>query len=226
MARSKRRTFSKRRRVAADWVYRPCLQDLAGGLIDDLGTYDFITGTLVAGPANANFHVLYDSHNHISNTMGALAAAPIREMPNAARAEATRPLIMRVQGIATIRPSAWAVGSIFQLGMRFGIFEQDAQSGSVLIDPAYSMWSAGGAGINQLRVATWANDRNWQHERRFGQAFHDNGAYFMQRFNFRVNRRIDPNECYGIYMESDTQFVSSINLLYQLWFRTLVSDEG
>lgn len=227
MARSKRRRSFSRKRVSADWVFRPCLVDVAGAVIDDLGTYDQIVGTLVAGAANANFSVLYDSHNHVAQTMGALAGAPIRSMPQAARAEASRALIMRVQGVCIYRPTAWAVGSIFSLGFRFGIWEQDAQTGNVLVDPAYSMWASGGAGVNQLRPATWANDRNWQHERRTGATFgENNSAYFMQRFNFRVNRRLDPNECYGIWMEADTFFVSSINLQYQLWFRTLVADEG
>lgn len=228
MAKSRRpRRFSSRRRVAADWVYRPNLIDLAGALIDDLGSYDHAGGTLVGGPTNANFHILYDSHNYLVQTKGpTLAGVGGQALPMAARAEATRPLIMRVQGTMLFKPSAWAVGSIFQLAWRFGIFEQDPQSGSILIDPSYSLWNSGNAGINQLRPATWANDRNWQHERRYGQAFHDNGAYFMQRFNFRVNRRIDPNECYGLFLESDIFFVSSVNLLYQLWFRTLVADEG
>lgn len=229
MARSKRRaSFRRRPFTPADWVYRPCLQDAAGAAIDDLGTYDQNVGLLTAGPANANFHVLYDSHNHLVQSKGpSLAGATALTMPMAARAEAMRPKIMRVQGVTLVRPTAWTVGSLTMVGFRFGIWEQDPQSGSILIDPAYSMWTGGGAGINQLRPATWANDRNWQVERRLMVAFGENssGAWTM-RWNFTVNRRLDPNEAYGVYMESDSTWATATNVQYKHFIRTLVADEG
>lgn len=217
----------RRQRVSADWVFRPNIRLADGTIIDDLGTYDPLQGTLVAGAANANFHVLYDSHNRWAAVQSLGLAPGLSLMPNAARAEASRPLILRVRGMMTLRPSVWAVGNAISVAIRFGIYEQDPSAGSVLIDPAYTLMSQGLAGVNQLRPATWANDRNWQHEKRLVFSFGDNATHWARYFNFRVNRRLDPNEAYGIFMESDAgNWVSSQTLLYQMWFSTLVADEG
>lgn len=229
MARSRRRrSFTRRARVAADWVYRPNYQLADGTIIDDLGTWDPLSGTLLAGLANANFHVLYDSHNRFAQLQSQGLAPGISYMPNAARAEATRPKIMRVQGVIHYRPTAWAIGNILHWAVRFGIFEQDPQSGSVLIDPSFHILNAAPiAGAPMLRAATWANDRNWQRQFNRSHSFGDNGQTWTLFVNFAVNRRIDPNECYGIYMEaSGGGYASSVNMFYQLWLRTLVSDEG
>jgi len=209
-----------------DFVFRPCLTDSTGAIVDDLGTYDSVLHTLTTGVANANFHVLYDSHNRLSAMQSFGLAPGSMPLPMAARAEAQRPLIKRVIGTLLYKPTTWALGSTYSLGLRFGIFEQDPSGGGALLDPSYTMWSPPvAAGANQLRAAVWANDRNWQHERREAVAFADNSQIRMQRFNFPVNRRIDPNEAYGVFMESSTLW-GSVSLQYQWWLRSLVADEG
>lgn len=204
----------------ADWVYRPNLRDEAGSLIDDLGTYDPVVQTLLAADPNANAAVLYDSHNRQMNTV-TFGAVPF-QFPRMARAEGGRAKIIRVQGQHIVTPSTWALGSTYRLGIRFGIFEQDPASGAFLIDPSYGLWVA--AGDVQLGAAAWANDRKWQHEMRYGTAFSpDRPQMWNFRFNFSVNRRLMPNECYGMFYST---FGGSVTTIHQMWYRTLVADEG
>lgn len=221
MPRSRRaiRTSRKSARTRADWTYRPNLRDAVGALVDNLGTYEPTLTVLTPGVANAQARVLYDSHNYVSN-MVQIAGATVR-FPSPARAEGAKARIIMVEGMIVSAPSVWAVGSTFSLGLRFGIFEQDAGVGAFLIDPAYTMW-APSLNIPQ-NPAYWANDKKWQHERRAVEVFTENTVRFDRRFRFRVNRTIMPHECYGIYIESQT---GSVNLSNQLWFRTLVADEG
>jgi len=133
-----------RRRNGADWVYRSTVWDTAAGALDDLGTYTPVQKVLVAGIANANFGALYDSFNYArgSVTAGAQAFdAPRIRIYGPARAEGKNAFIHRVEGQIILTPSVWGGGSVMLYGCRFGIFEQDAAVGGVLIDPTYSMWS-------------------------------------------------------------------------------------
>lgn len=203
----------------ADWVYRPNVHDAAGALVDDFGTYEPTVKVLLPGDPAAIAAVLYDSHNYINPSTQA-GNVP-RPVPSSGRAEASRALIKAVQGTVIFRPSTWALGSVWRLGMRFGIFEQDPNSGAFLIDPLYAMWSL--PTLNNVKPAVWANDRKWQHERRSALTFSDNSQIWVWNFRFRVNRRLNPNECYGIYTATQSD---SVNLIMQMFFRTLVSDEG
>lgn len=203
----------------ADWVYRPNVHDAAGGLVDDQGSYEPTVKVLTPGDPAAIAPVLYDSHNYINPSTQA-GNLP-RPVPSSGRAEGGRAFIRRVQGLIIIRPSTWALGSIWRLAMRFGMFEQDPNSGNFLIDPLYAIWSL--PTLNNLKPAVWANDRQWQHEWRNAMTFSDNSQMWVRRFNFRVNRRLNPNMCYGIYVASQSD---SVTLTLQFFFRTLVSDEG
>jgi len=224
MARTRRKMAKPpRKRRRADWVYRSAVFDSAAGAIDDLYTYAPFTKVLGAGTANANAAILYDSHNYTAATVQGLFDAPRVRVWAPARAEGLRAFIHRVEGLIILRPSVWAAGSILSYGCRFGIYEQDPAVGAFLIDPAYSMW---GLGANvQNAPAHWANDRKWQHERRFISSFTSTQTAqpFMLRFSFSVRRSLNPNECYGIYSEAAAESVTSTE---QMWFRTLVSDEG
>lgn len=188
-------------------------------MLDDLGTYDATVQVLAAG-APGNAAVLYDSHNRLSAIATFVANVP-DPFPQVARAEGGRARIVRVQGWLAATPTVWALGSRYLLGIRFGMFEQDPSTGAFLIDPTYSMWSI--PGNVQLSPAVWANDRQWQHERRIDVSFNDNNQTLNWRFNFAVNRSLQPNWCYGIYLESQA---GSVALNTRFFFRTLVSDEG
>lgn len=223
MARSKRR-FSRRKSRPRDWVYRGAVFDAAAGIIDDLSTYTPFTKTLAAGVAAANAAVLYDSHNYVASTVAGGPFDSVRQRVTApARAEASRAFIHRTEGVIILTPSTWTAGTSFRYGVRFGIFEQDAGVGAFLIDPLYSMW--GGGSLYTAHPDVWANDRRWQHERRFAQTFSTSNdqAMWTLRFRVSVRRSLNPNECYGIFSETTA---GSATLLEQMWFRTLVSDEG
>lgn len=120
-----------------------------------------------------------------------------------------------------VTPSNWALGSQFQFGIRFGIFEQDPGTGLLLIDPNYNMLTAGALAI--VQPALWANDRKWQHEFREHRTFTDNATIFRYRFSVSVRRSLQPHECYALYMENPPAETSTISSKF--WFRTLVSDE-
>lgn len=227
MARTRRRMArppgrARRPSRRADWVYRSNTFDTAGALFDDLGTYAPQYQTLVANSSLAG--VLYDSHNYTATKVRASGAGaqffPAVWAP--ARAEGRRAFIHRVVGTMFVTPSNWAIGSQFQFGIRFGIFEQDAAVGAFLIDPNYNMLTAGALAI--VQPALWANDRKWQHERRVHRTFTDNSTIFEYRFAFSVRRSLAPNECYGFYMENPAAETSTI--ASKFWFRTLVSDEA
>lgn len=222
MARSRRQ--SRARGPRADWVYRGDAFDEEGALFDGAGSYSHIAATLPAAPANAIVQILYDSHNFIANAVQLPGNIPLG-MSSAGRAEGHRPLIKWVQGQIMIRPSAWALGSLLGIGFRFGIFEQDPEFGAVLLAPGYAM-ATSGVTQTQAQDAIFANDRQWQHERRFYTAFGDGGhpALWNQRFSFRVNRRLQPHQCYGVYCEGQGGFSVTTSLTF--WLRTLVSDEG
>lgn len=213
----------RRAKRGADWVYRGTVFDNAGAAIDDLGTYSAQLKTLAAGVAFANAAVLYDSHNYTASTVSGAFDAPRVRVWSPGRAEGRRAFIHRVQGKVIITPSVWTVGSEFRYGMRFGMFEQDPAVGGFLLDPAYTMWSA--AALFASQPALWANDRMWVKENRFAQRFSSGNETVMWTlsFNFAVRRSLKPNHCFGIYSETPA---GSATLIEQMWFRTLVSDEG
>lgn len=212
---------SRRQRVKADWVYRGDIHDETGALVDDGGSYTASQKTLTSGGPQAIAPILYDSHNYVKSGTMIGGAGTIIPMGMAARAEAMRPLIMRVQGVVHVSPSTWALGSAFHLGFRFGVFEQDAQTGLLLIDPAYNMWTA--VANVDTAPSRWANDRKWVRETRTAVTFSDNSQFFNFRFNFKTKRRLNPNECFAVYTET---FTGSVNLGLRYFLRTLVADEG
>lgn len=223
----RRRTMTKspgRRKRPADWVYRMHIRDEAGGLSDALGSYEFTFATLVAGQANSQVRILYDSFNYVNgrfpdigggNTPGFLLPAP-------ARAEGKNPLIHRVQGEILVRPSSWAITNAIFIGFRFGIFEQDPLSGLVLLDPGYTIINPSATSL--LNPGLYANTRDWQHERRIWDVFESNTNRWHLRFNFPVRRTLKPHECYAVYAEGNG--ASSVNCVVGYQLRTLVSDEG
>lgn len=220
MAKTRRRMPRAPRR-RRDWVYRPNLKDTAGGLFDVLGSYENLAKNLAAGFANPQVAVLYDSSSYMSAV--AAQTTTFVALPRASRAEGRKPLIHRVQGVVLVTPSTWAAGSRFDVGFRFGRFVQAPDTGGIVFDPEYAMW--GSPADAKDSPANYANDTNWQFERRelvtFGTS--NDAASWKWSFNFRVNRSLESNQAYALYMESAG---GSININIQCWFRTLVSDEG
>lgn len=214
-----------RDRVSGDWVYRACLYDETGGALDSIGSYDPTEQTVVAGFGNSGGCVLYDSHNYVNNiaTLFGQAAGNYIPLAAPARPEGRTSKVIRVQGNIIWRPSSWAVGSSFRLGLRFGIWEQDPTTGSIVAPAAENMWSPIILGALDTHPVFFANTRSWQKEYRISEQFSENTVRFEKAVNFKVNRRLKPNECYALWVETSA---GSTTLLFQYWLRTFVADEG
>lgn len=224
MARSRKRTPSRRRfKRRADWVFRGNTYDQAGALIDDAGSYVVNETTILPGVPNAQPFILYDSHDRIVQTVSSGINVPVLSSASG-RAEGRRAFIHWCKGTMFYRPSAWAAGNAMSFGLRFGIYEQDPATGALLIDPAYTLFST--PGITTLGVSHWANDGQWQKERRIWVAFNDNSQRMSTSFSFPVRRSLPANMCYAIFAEVNNQPAESVNVILRPFFQTLVSDEG
>lgn len=213
--------------MPADWVYRDHVYDDTGALIAAAGTYSNQPFTLTAGVANAQGKVLYDSHNYIKQGVQLTAGAMI-PFGSQGRAEAGRATILGYEGILAITPTTWAAGTNIRLGVRVGVFEQDAGTGFFLVDPAYTMFTS--SPNLSLNASAWANSRTWVEERRVYRAFSTSNDQALQvlRFRRRCRRRLNPHECFGMFLEINNQAgtTGGVNMEGTLWMRTLVSDEG
>lgn len=203
-----------------DWVYRTNAI-ASDGSIDGLGTYQNVASTLVGGGSAA--WILYDSHNHKELLLrGQSPPGGVQQsLSMAARAEGRNPLIRRVSAMIRVNPSAWALGSSYVIGLRLGIFEQDPDTGNVLLDVSYSMF----ADLGNAYVADWANSRENLREYRRYVLFTDassSGQMHVQ-LNWAGMRRLLPHQCLAIYAETQG---GSVNTTWQRWCRTLVADEA
>lgn len=212
------------RRPVADWVFRNDLYDGAGAPIDVNGSYvPDQSKTIAPGFGAAPVFWLYDSYNFTSD-IEALGLAGLAAKGRWRRPEASKPLIKRVRGEITFTPSVWALGSSYFMGVRFGIFTQDANNGLVILDPNYNMWGVASPTTVQMQhPSRFANDKSWQHQRMHIERFNDNNSSLNWRFNFAVNRKLRPDQGYGVYVETA---VGSVNVQINLRLMTLVSDEG
>lgn len=218
----------KSRPVKADWVYRSNqfpVNDPAGGAIlsgDTLGTYEVNAFTVPSGTAAGRW--LYDSKNHLvglTRLAGAGGVPIFGSMLKAGRAEGSRPTILRTEGMIITTVSTWAVGSVKYYGWRIGDFEQVPDTGAMSLDASYSLMF----NVNQTKPADWANQKNWVRERRHYQTFGDNTAGSAMHFvSWSGRRTLREDRGWGIYMEVDN-LVSS-NIVWRLWLRSLVVDEG
>lgn len=224
MARSRQRRYFRRgfSRTPGDWVYRPRLVDDEGAALDSAGSYG-ARQTITAGVGGSGGCILYDSHNFVQeNVLFGLGNASIT-LPSTARAEGGTAKIIRVQGTIFMTPSTWTVGTFIQLGLRFGIWEQDPNGGSIVAPAAYSLWVNNPALGLQNIAAFWANTRAWQREFRVQWFFENNQQRWVLPFNFAVNRRLKPNECYALWTETQA---GSATIELDYWLRTFVADEA
>lgn len=236
MARGRRRrTMNSRKPRKFDWVYRTRAVDIEGPLgaegineTDGLASYYGSSTPLTPGAVNARALILYDSQNRLTQGLAETwGNGPGRSFINkAGRAEGRKPLIRACEGTLFLRPSAWALGSSWSVGWRLGIFKQDAGTGLLVVPQTYSMFDEGFAPWEA--TATHANTRGWVKERREQRTFNPDNApgWHTMRFfwSSRRGRTLEPDECWALYMESDSGSVSNLGI--EPWCRTLVSDEG
>lgn len=222
MARSKRRSFRGRgRRPKGDWVYRGEATRADGG-VDGMASYAPSITTLVAGIVQAEAVVLYDSRMYLADmvrTGGPIV--PAYMLPNAARAQGGRPLILRVQGHFSIQPSSWAVGNTYSICLRIMKTEQDLASGAALMDANYGAWTGG----LSTQAAEWANARGmnlW--ERRYEKLFNaSEEALDTHRINVPLRVTLNSDQALYLYMESQG---GSVNCGLEFWLRSFVVDES
>lgn len=222
MARTRRKMPARRARRRADWVFRPDLFDSAAGNVDANGTYSPFAFNLPGGLANARWSSLYDSNGYLAFVANAGAGNVGTPLPRAARAEGRRPYVKWVRGKILLQAATWTVGSIFRLGIRFGVWNQNPASGNIIVSAAYSMWNA--TTLNDDQVAVFANDGEWQKEVRMLRTFSTGNEQTAWEVpvSFPVRRSLRPNQAYGVYLESTT---GSATLAVQYWLQTLVADE-
>lgn len=214
--------------MRADWVYRPFERSLeSGGLLQSPpGTYDTVEVSQAAGIANAQSRILYDSKDYIAHltTRGIVSAGVARMLPGEARSEGRKPCMRAVEGVIFVTPSDWALGNSIKLGLRLGVWEQAMDTGTFLIDADYSMWST--SAVPHSTPSLWANNtRNNAMERRYAFAFNNEVVTptFTLKFRWRGRKFLEPNECFGVYQETET---GSSGIRTEYWLRTLVEDEG
>lgn len=221
MAKSRRKMTKSPRaaRKRGDWVYRSNIMDEEGGTLEALGSYTGNENTLAVGPGAAQVRVLYDSGNRFQEqTHGGFLVGVGR----AGRAEGRKALCLKTVGQLIVRPSVWALGNVWRLGLRIAVFEQDAETGAALLDAPYTMFAEVDGGHSTAQYANQRRINLW--ERRYRTQFGDNGIghrVIDVAASFRV--ALSGHEALYIYAELESGSVAVVN---QYWFKTLVVDEG
>jgi len=213
------------RRKRADWVYRgnQYQAGIAGAGMDPSvqASYTPSITSIMSGLVNSRALILYDSVNRLKVVAG-VGVSGANFMERAARAEGRRPSIMASEGTIYFEPDTWALGNLWAIGWRLGVFLQDPVSGAVSVPGTYTMWTDGGMGDNP---AVWANDKKWVQEERFFKTFTDNqgNGVTTLHYRWRGRRSLGPDECFALYIELEP---TSVNGRLQPWCRSLVQDEG
>lgn len=231
MARSRRRApMRTTRRAPRDWVYRSnaALLGVGTNANDQLGTYQELVMGHSTGVAQAQSHILYDSHDYMAElTRGGVGTGNTINaqgvLRREARAEGRKPCIHAVEGVIYVEPTVWAIGNLIALGARLGVFEQDT-SGVFLLDASYSMWTDQVLVLAE-HVSKFANNRrNNAWERRWFMGWSDTRPFMVVKIRWRGRRYLESNECFGLFTELQS---TSVNTRMQYWMRTLVSgDDG
>lgn len=223
------RTLSKapRRRPRADWVYRDNMWDAAGAMVNGLGTYTSqATAFNAVGMNEALGKILYDSRNFLVQMTGAIPLVGA-VMGMSARAEGAKPLILAVQGDILLQTNTWVLGDALHCGFRIGVFEQDPDTGNILVDDQYSLFNA--TTDVQDNPARAANDQKaiWE-ARLFAGVGGDNNNRFRVRVRVRTRRRLTSSQCLAVYCENagGSGIYSSVHSTVGFRLRTLVADEG
>jgi len=218
-----------------DWVYRSYMgvgwseDDIPFGAPEAGNQASYVSeySDFNSGPSNTRFLVLYDSTNRLQVMGGAdVSGATVLSglLPRSARAEGRRAMVRAVEGTIHVEPSSWALGNTMVIGWRLGVWEQDSETGFVLLDSEYTMWSTG---VNNVlsNAGQFANRHNWVRERRIIRPFNNQvGGAWQFNVNWRGRpRSLGPDQAFGLYLEARS---TSVNMRINPWLRSLVSDEG
>lgn len=204
--------------MKGDWVYRGG-ELREGSLGWELATYHpGVYKTINAATSQAA--VLYDSQNYLSDTVG----DSLLSLNRSARAEGRRARTFRVQGVMVSQATTWTLGNEVRLGMRIGVFDQDANDGGISVDPDYRIFQTNAFPGGQ--AAVFANMRRsnlWTHYHMLHFATGNETSLRVTRFNVPAKASLGAGECLALYLEN---LVGGVNLRYWLACRTFVADEG
>jgi len=219
--RAKRRTMKKRK---ADWVYRGLEYDEVGlATGTQVASYcpRQVAYSLAPGPLGEVSWVLYDSANYRHNIVNANAVSGGITLPNAARPEGRRPVMLAVEGHAFVTPTTWALGSRLFLGMRLVICEQDYTSGGLALPTDYNIMEPV-ALTGNADIATYANGWGNLRTRFFLQSFDSNDVEWLVHMKWQGRVSLPPHLCLAMFCQSDA---NSVNCRMTPKFRTLVEED-
>lgn len=217
MARSRR--GRSRRQVASvrkDWIYLE-------------GSYGSGDNTLNAGIANSVAFPLTVSQNTRRYVFG--GAPNILPSFSAYRSWASLPegskmRVYAVEGDIRVTPATWNVGDAFTMGWRLLHGPQEASSGDLLVDLAYSMFTR--LAVGDEHPSMWAN-AGFLKERRFsvanvaGTAVTTSGVWHLPiRWSAPQGITIGNDRCLAVYCEST---LGSISLRLSPFLRALVARQ-
>lgn len=223
---------SRKPRERQDWVYRHIVSDTdnaavsRGGWSTSASTFDISSGI-----ENAIATILYDSESFLRKVTGTAVISDALIGPTwptvlaqAARAGGRRPTVHAVQGHLYCLPTAWTLGSRFFMKGRLGWFQQDIDTGQILLDLTYTVF---GANITQEdSVAIWAND-HVQHIHDFvaARSADVDGIRHLLVPVFWRGKRTAPSEdhCLAIFWEA-SPFGSNQTMRCFPQIRALMSD--
>lgn len=193
-------------------------------------TYTAFERTLSGGIANANTLALYDSSEYLRYHTGGGATTRWANLGRASRAEGKRACIKACQCTLIVRPSAWAINNVMEMGARLIIAEQIPLQGAANIPADYSMWTQPVAADPHRELALWANMQGMLAEKRwaahFGGGETSNTTRWTLKIAWRGKRYLRPGEGLFLYLEHPTGVATLIDPVYRTFCRTLVVDEG
>lgn len=204
--------------MRGDWVYRgPEWRENANTF--ELSTYHPGRYKTI-NAATSQAAILYDSQNYLSSTVSDSLSA----LNNSARAEGRRARTFRVQGVIVSQATTWTLGNEVRLGMRIGVFDQDANNGGVSVDPDYRIFDTGAfMGSMACVFANMKRSNLWTHYHMLHFATGNETSLRVTRFNIPARASLGAGECLALYLEN---LVGGVNLRYWLACRTFVADEG
>lgn len=187
----------KRSYTPKDWVYtNDCYRD--GVFSQNSGVATAFALPLVYS-VNAKRTVQYGARNVLPVTG--------QYMGGFANPDAQRQVVYAVRGHVVYNPSAWAVGNEFLWAWRIVIGKMNPDSGSLVIEPGYTLWSSA-----VQDIAAYRNSANALAEGRWYRSFGENtsnGSWMsMVSWSSRRGRALEDDEGLFLYLEGP---IASVN---------------
>lgn len=208
-------TRSRKRLVTVkkDWIYQE--QSYSPGDV-----------TLTAGPANSiafPLTVAQNTRRYVYGGTPNILPAFTAYRSWASLPEGSKMRVYAVEGQVRITPSTWNIGDAFTLGWRLMHGPQEASTGDLLVDLAYSMFARVTAADEHPSM--WANAGFLKEDRLHignisGTAVTTSGVWAVRvRWSSSRGITIGNDRCLALYMEST---LGSVTLRCNPYLRALV----